>query len=519
MKTTSLLFVLLFCFCLFSNAQFTQIAAGPEFDEPHSEYSKFLLMKNGNLVFAEVGFKDSILIRVYNKAHQEIAVTSYAMTSTAHREYLNLTEAFEINGDAVLFISRTEEKAEVLYRVIVDQTSGQIKKEEKISELKTLPKKEQYAMNGGGYNVSKGNNNDNYAIAYCNNFQSEKIKKIEVILFSKEHVEINRASYETTEKEFNYMRLRSMIVTDPEKVVLLVVGNPWQNGQGKMFSALMKRGSSTLSINMLDFDGDKGDPANSQMNYDSYSNKIVVVTTLGLYYLVDHYVCLLNPETAKPEKIMKFKFTDAIFEKGKDLHGRRYTFYGKPVKLLPGKNGAFSVVFEENDYVSSSGPGGATSTLGTIYTANFTLDIVVADFDKNGNLVSNFLIPKKYLINSAPGFGNPYRTFAYIKSNDKGYIFINDNRENIELLEKNKNPKQVSFINNSDAFYFSLTGNLAIPPRKYLYRKTSETEKHIQSPFGVFAYDKENDLFITLRLNRDEEKKTKTVNVVWLKPQ
>ena len=508
MKKTSLIFSLLCSFCLFSKAQFKEIAASPEFNEPYSGSTKLLLMKNGNLILADVGFRDSIRIRVYNAAHQEIALTSYEMAKADKRKYSGLRAAFEINGEVVMFIATEEEKTQTLYRVIVDPNSGQVKKEEKILSLKPLPKNEMYALWWGNLSISKGVDSDEYAIVFCSNFQSDKIKEIGVLLFNKEHVETGRSFYETAEKEFESLKLIDLSLIGPEKVCLLLVGSPWKDGDRKMFFALMKKGSSSLSITPLNLPPDETSAnVSGKMSYDSYSRRIVVAVGFG-YYKVDPYLCFLDPETQKAGKMMKVDFSDALRKKATDIHGKRYAFFGKPVKLLTEKNGNFSVVYEEEaDEITGGG------------SHSFIADIIVADFDKNGKLLSNYMVPRKVFINTSGGFANNYIDFAYVKNNDKAWLFFNDFRENIERLEKDKDPKQVVVVKDCDAFYFPLTGNEPMPLRKYLFRETDEKEEHIQSPFGVSVYDKVNDVFITLRLNRDEKKRTKTVNVVWLKPQ
>lgn len=519
MKKALLIFSLLFNVCLFSKAQFKQIAAGPEFNEPYSVSSQFLLLKNGNLVFTDIGFRDSILIRVYNTAHKEIAVTSYLMSSPAKRTYLGLKAVFEINGDAVLFIIAEEDKANVLYRVIVDPNSGLVKKEEKIFGLKPQTRNESYAVWRGNLGVSKVADSDDYAIMYCNNFRSEKIKKIEIVLFNKDNVETGRSFYETAEKEFEYLDFNGMTVINSEKVALLFAGYTWTNNlrdqDQKLSLAIMKKGSSTLSIIKLNLPEDKV-PNNPKIYYNSQSKRLIVVAVCG-GKKVDQYLCFFDPETGKAEKIITVNFSDAINEKIKEVNGKKYDFFGKPANLLVEKSGGFSVVFEEDGY-ESMGPQAR-------FTHYYTYDIIVANFDKNGKLLNSYLIPKKFVfnppgsLNYGGGFGNEYLKLAYIKRADKGYLFINDTRENIERLETNKDPNLVSVVKDCDAFYFPLTGNDPIPARKYLFGETDEKEDHIQSPFGVFAYDKENDVFITLRLNRDEKKRTKTVNVVWLKPE
>jgi len=511
MKKLRLIICLLLGFCLFSKAQFKEIAASREFNEPYSGSTKLLLMKNGNLILADVGFKDSIRIRIYNAAHQEIAVTSYEMAKPDKRKYSGLRAAFEINGEVVLFIATEEEKTETLYRVIVDPNSGQVKKEEKILSLKPLPKNEMYALWWGNLSISKGVESDDYAIVFCNNFRSDKVKEIGVLLFNKEHVETGRSFYETAEKEFESLKLIGLSLTGPEKAALLLVGSPWKDGDRKMFLALTKKGSSALTIIEQKFPEEKL-PRDSKLFYNSYSKKLVLAAVCVCNEKRDNkYLYMIDPESGKTEKKINYAFNNAFHEKGEDIYGRKYLPLGAPMNLLVDKHGNFSVIYRADGTISTSSGASTYST---------ALEFTVADFDIDGKLLNNYLIPRKIVINPNSNFGDSYEAYAYIKNSDRAFLFFNDHRENIERLEKNKDPKQVIVVKDCDAFYFPLTGNNVLPARKYLYKETDDREEHIQFSYGAACvYDKENDIFITVRLNRDEKKRTKSVNVVWLKPQ
>jgi hypothetical protein len=510
MKATALLFSLLFCFCLFSNAQFTQVAAGPEFNEPRGS-SALLLMKSDNLILAEAASRDSIRIRLYNKEHQEVAVTSYGMQSSAKRSSLWVNKAFEINGEAVLFVSVIEEKVLILYRLIVDPNTGQVKKEKYLVESKPEVKNEFFAVWEGNFSIRKAEHSDDYAIAYCTNYRSEKVKQIKLIMFSKEHEELSRSYYETAEKEFESLAFKGLVVVTAETTALLFIGYPWKDGDRKMLLALTRKGSSALTIIEQKFPEEKL-PRESKLFYNSYSKKLVLAAVCVCDEKRDNkYLCMIDPESGKTEKSINYAFNNAFHEKGADIYGRKYLPLGAPMNLLVDKNGNFSVIYQADGIISTSSGASTYST---------ALEITVADFDKNNKLLNNYLVPRKIVINPNSNFGDSYEAYAYIKNENRAILLFNDHHENIERLEKNKDPKQVIVVKDCDAFYFPLTGTNVVPARKYLYKETDDREEHIQFSFGATCvYDRENDVFITIRLNRDEKKRTKTVNVVWLKPQ
>ena len=152
-----------------------------------------------------------------------------------------------------------------------------------------------------------------------------------------------------------------------------------------------------------------------------------------------------------------------------------------------------------------------------------TYNIAVVTYDRSGDIRSSYMIPKNFWIDNANslsyggGFGNQYKRFAYINGNDKSYILLNDTRRNIEKLANDKDPIQIQGVGDCDAFYFPLTGTDPIPARKYLFGESDDKKERNLAPFGISTYDKENDVFIVLRLNKDG--RDKNVNLLWLKPQ
>jgi hypothetical protein len=208
--------------------------------------------------------------------------------------------------------------------------------------------------------------------------------------------------------------------------------------------------------------------------------------------------------------------SEDVNERAEKIFGKKYKYWGIPVNLYINKDGGFSVAYEEIATVIINYSRATTAHLETY-------NIAVVTYDKFGKTISNYLIPKSFWIDNASslsfggGFGNEYKRFAYINGNEKSYILIDDTRRNIEKLQEDKEPVQIKGVGDCDAYYFPLTGNDPIPPRKYLFGESDDKKERNLAPFGISAYDKENDVFIVLRLNKDG--KDKSVNLLWLKPQ
>jgi hypothetical protein len=513
-KSLPILIILLTTF-LFSKAQFKLIAEGPSFDEPRSESSRLLSMKNGSVFFLQLynGFVD---VRIYDASHKETVSTS-VVPAFANGKDEFLIEAFEIKGDAVLFITKVYDKVPSLYRVIIDGTTGKLKAEEKIAELKKLTGQKRYALyyvEEGSFFISKDLNSDNYALAFSNSFQSDKNKKIDIVLYSGDHEEISHASYETSDWK-EYLQFVGMTVIGSERVYLSFI-----NDFDKLILLGLAKGSSALTADLLTTPKDNS-VHSGVVGFNKYTNEVIIAANLygkdnkTLY--VYPYIFFIDPDKGKTKKIIKSDHSKAIYQKENELYGKKYMYGGDPVNIYYNKEGEFTVAYEETssmlDFINNSF---ARSHIGTY-------DLVFVDYSRTGGAINSYIIPKNYweyphsTKSPAAGFGNQYKRFIYIKNGSKKYVLMNDTRNNIERLEQGGEPIQIMSSVNCDAFYFPLTGDGPIPERKYLYGKTKDEEPRSPSPFGIAVYDKENDLLITLRLSKDEKKKS--VSVVWLKPE
>lgn len=523
MKKTLLISGFFFISFLTSEAQFKQIAAGPSFNEPYSEFSKLLIMKTGGVLFFQLD-NSNVDVRVYDASHKETFTNSF-VPEYGYLKSGNQVSIFEINGDAVLFIGKTENSVPVLYRLIIDGTTGALIKEERLSELKKFGKgiitglKFSTGKNPFFY-VNKDPDSENYALTSCNNFEEGKTKRIDIVLYDNKHQEISRAFYEFPEGMYEFMTFGNMAVIGSEKVYLLVNGYKKEGKDDDVFLVGLKKGVPVLSFNLLSFTQERVFKY-GLVSYNRNTNKLLVVVNmykpghLGLD--VNLYIAFIDPDNGKTEKIIQTEPGDAINQKGKEIFGKKYKFWGNPEYLYYNKDGDFSVVYEEFDRRWISGIKHAS----LFY---LTCNVVVANYSKSGVLNSSYMIPKIYNIDQPGtftyygGFGNQYRKITYLNGNDKSYILMNDTPRNIENIEKNKEPVEIIGLHDCEAFYFPLTGNDPIPQRKYLFGEsgTGNTGRS-PSPFGISAYDKVNDVFITLRLNK--EAYNKTVSVVWLKPE
>jgi len=181
-------------------AQFTKLAEGPEFDEPKSGYTQVIQLKSGGTVFFRVTLKEGIDIRVYDPNHKEKVATTLDPAYEKLTKGASISGAFEINGDVVILISNFEDKTPVLTRLIIDGKSGRLKKEDRVRELMKMNMGQGYAMMFGGvkmphFYAHASQSGNCYAVAAFNTFESDRNKRIEIIVLGPDHKQISHTFY------------------------------------------------------------------------------------------------------------------------------------------------------------------------------------------------------------------------------------------------------------------------------------------------------------------------------------
>lgn len=511
MRKATLLSSFLLTLFFFAQAQFKQIAEGPYFDMPNSGFAKILAMKDGSTMYFHVGFKnETIEVRCYDPVHRETAATSLKPEYGRLRAP-QLEDLFEMNGDAVFLISEVQEKIPVLYRLIIDGKTGKLKKEEKLADLKKLTLGMGYAMGFGGVGApgfysSKDPDSDNYAVAIYNSFVSDRNKRLEIILYGKDHTEISRAYYVSEDEKYKYLDFVSMAVMGSEKVCLLVNGYNSGKENKDILIATLNKGASSVTFGELNFPKDST-MESGLVRYNPYSKKFVLALKMYAKKSKDAVmnIAVIDPFTLKMERRAMSSISEKLFEKSKDIYGKKYRYTGFPVSLETNADGSFSIIYEA-------------------YIGDHSTDIVVVNYTPNGEFINDYFIPKYFALDDPNAvanfvsFKNVYKQFAFINADGKKYLFINDTERNIERIEKNKEPIGIQGVDDMDAFYFQLTGNDAIPARKFLVSDPGNKKRsHPRALFRASGYDKKNNLFIAVFFEKDG--KDNGFKLKWLQPQ
>lgn len=543
MRQIVFLVLLLFVQTL-THAQFKVIAEGPVFDEPEKGFARILQLKNGSTLFVHIAVKDGIDVKIYDAKHKQKAM-KHITPEYGKLKMGSVDGIFEINGDAVLLISEIDSKAPVLYRVIIDGNTGSKKKEEKIAELKKLNMGSGYAMMFGGvpmpdFYIRKDPNSDNYAVAMLNSFESDRNKRIEVVLYGANHQEISRSYYASPDNKYKYLQYIDMAVLGSEKVCVLASAYNTRASGGKeseLVLSTLEKGQTSMTLDELKFSKDL-QVTNGITRYNPLTKKVVLLAVVkGPEKKSDRicYMLTVDPATRKMDKATQL-FPQKASDKSIELFGRKSDFTGLPQNLFINNDGTFSVVFEELSVTTVTsaplmGSTGVSFGPSSSRTSTELGNIAVSTYDANAKETSCYFIPKNhYLFNTAlvplyhsdregsaqqMDFGNQFKSFAYLNGKDKMYILFNDVEENAERVQKGK-ITTIKGVGECDGYYYTLSGADVMPARNFVFGKEERKRDHNLGLFAISDYDRENNVYVTLKL--EKEGRDKGVKLVWMTP-
>lgn len=520
-KPLSLLLLLLFCVTV--NAQFKPIAEGPVFKEPEEGFAKILQLKTGSTIFMHISNKEGIDTRIYNPAHQEIATNhinpSYDKLGTGS----SIEAVFEINGDVVLMVSKSESRTPVLYRIIIDGKTGAAKEDKQIAQLAKVSFFAGYAMAFGNvpqpdFFVRKDPHSDNYALVLLNSFESERSKRIEIISYGADNKETGRAFYASPDEKYKYIRYVDMAVIGSDKVSVLAYGYNTANSGGKaseLILANLDKGAKTVSFTELGFSLDLL-VYHGICRYNPAIKSLVLIASTKENSKDEGYtpiMALVNPFDKKINRVNVISPSERL-----DQYSKK-GFRGLPQNLFINDDGTFTVVSEEMAYRYTN--YSVTTILG---------DLAVVNYTKTGELSTDFLIRKSHFINGGVGpfyqsyregtaqklgGGSQFKSFAYLDGKIKSYILFNDTERNNEKQESG-GLVDIMGVSGCDGFYYPLTGKEPILKREYVFGNPEGKKDHNLGLFSISDYDRNNNVYVTLELSNQNGKKG--VKVVWLQP-
>lgn len=542
MRKIILIFTLLLTTFLFSQAQFKQIAEGPKFTEHEEGFAKILNMKNGNTVYLNISLKEGINIRLYDPAHTQTLVTTvypaYQTLKTGDIEAI-----FEIANDVVIFISERDDRTPVLYRMVIDGSTGKLKEEKTVARMR----KEGAFVNTSRYKsfyVSKDPYTDNYAVILYSVMESDIEKRMEIIHYGSNNNEISRGFFASADKDNRFFFYINMVVMGSNKVCAFLFASEDKYEivkKGNMVLATLQKGAvAYTTLNAVDevkvqWGLAKYNPVTKKILFLTAARLAKTKSTFMNYQpagkrLYEPYLIIVDPVSNSISSDGNIGGSEKLYTYYKEQFDKKDDYAGMPQNLFINDDGGFAIVYEEImvQRQSSQSGFGASSTIRVDTKLG---KLVVATYDQNGTLVSNYLVPKEHWVifqELAPFYharregsaqqlfrGNQYKSFAYLNGINKNYILFNDTERNNEV--KKDKFVEVQGVSDCDAFMYKLTGSDVAPKREYAFGAPA-AKGHILALYAISDYDRNKNVYATLRLDK-ESPTNKEVKLVWLQPQ
>lgn len=547
MKKLLFLIFLLPAWCY---AQLTTIAESTVFDEPEAGYAKIILLKNGNTAFIHITKKDGINLRLYNKDHQEI-VNKKLNPPYGKLKAPTINGIYEIEGNIVAFISEYDDKTPTLYRLTINDQTGELIETQTIATLMRATMGQGYAVAFGHvpmpeFLVRKDPYSNNYGVVRFNSFVENREERVELMQYGASGKELYKTFLSSPNAKYKYTQILDFVIIGADAYVLLYSYNTDHSGgtANELLLASVKNGSVTYQ-NLGNATSRRID--DGLLRYNPKTGNMIFLTLESLNTEVKGYnktvtnyavqFSIIDPNNATIKQTINTN-RSSIASKYKKIFKGNNSFSGLPEQLYINDDGSFTVLSEEvtNLYHQNTSRFGAPQGMSTATGSELGTAAVVT-YDENGTEISSQIIPLKQTLlvsvwdqkdyTGTPNFyialrdnnavplssGNQFKSFAYLNGKNKSYILLNDVAENEERI-KNGKLTNIRSVGDCDGYMYDLS--LATPangilPRSLVFDKEHKKDRNL-AIFSVSDFDRENGIFATLKLE-----KGKGVKVVWMK--
>lgn len=519
-------------------AQIKEVAQSNFFSAPESGYGQIQQMKNGNTVYLHFK-KKGLDVRIYDDKHKEIAYKKLKPKFGKMKRHVEINGIFEVKGDVVFFIEKIDMRGHpVLYRVVVDGKTGDIKQDEIIGKLERLTSNKYYGNIYGGvpmptFYVRDNENSDQYAVIHMESFQSDRNKRIEIVTYDDNHRETARAFMTSPQDKYKYLTYKSIVFQKGKTFVFGSAYNTEKSGgkESSMIVGVLEKGAKTIAMQEM----------------KSTHNQVINTFAARYVPATGKTVVLLSTEEEGEKKkkwsayattffdpeLMDFTKSERVNSEGgvsyhKEIFGEKSNFNTVPVRFHVNSDGTFTVAFEEMDVITSTSMetysvGNSMRSNSKTTTSTMLGSIAVNNYDSEGKLQRTYYLPKKAYLKGRSLYTmynranstllleaeNNLKMFDYISGSNKQFVFFNEIDKNLERKPK-EGITTIQSVKACEARVFQL-GESPIPKGELLFPELSAKSQAL-AVFRLSAYDEARNLFITVRL----AKKGSSGQLVWL---
>lgn len=461
--------------------------------------NKVLCMKNGSTFLFHFEPVKSILVKVFDPTHKEIAnrQDKYKLLDVSLIEYVAFKGLYEINGEAVLFIDQDLNSRHSLI-MLRYSAKGELLEERLVGESKSANRRIKFY-------VIKNKDNDDYQVLFCMDKRHPKENDMFIVFFNSKHESVREMQLEIDRNKYDYLDIIGaesqpngvLITIALDKPVVygratdlytyafaasdhdsaLVEGGPVYDHYLRYYyiprdSAVIKTGFADVSQSIY--------PYYAQYTYNTFAeamnllvysqkpykylfglNEVTGIVSQNLFFKIDP--ATMNSELA----LVKNKLANDAWTKGDT--SRRFT--GMPVRFFTNENGLSTMVSQA--YVRWGEPESNVRYDYQDYLGN----ICVTQFDDNGNELWGTVLPmtqyynsnKQYLnekefamrwqhqelfgVLQSEVYGRQFLSFDAYAYNKDHYIIYNDYNKHFDDSKIKKRDTVYSFYTANACYY------------------------------------------------------------------
>lgn len=523
-----LLTLLCFALPMIASAQLRSIAESEAFTEPETGYARILALSDGGNAFLHITNKEGIDIRIYDAAHK-LKLEKTVMPAYGKLKAGQIEGVYEIGKEITLFINEVDEKFPVLYRLRIDENTGNIIEQKTIGKLDKTSMWQGYAVAFGyvplpSFLVRYDALSGNVSSVLFNTFESQREKRVELIQYNNTGAEAGRAYLFSPKGIYKYTEVLDVVVVGNTSYVLIYSYNNAKLGgaSSELLLASVVDGTATYTTLNNSY---KRHIISGVLRYNPISRNLIFLTSelvrtnpnfRGIVNTYAMQFAILDPSNPILSASVDYG-SGTIIAKHKRVYKGDKLYAPMPQNIYINDDGSFTLAMEEitNKFL--------VSTTGTRWVGSELGAAAIVTYSEDGKEISSSLIPKLqtceppiFSIGNKQGVyafdirdrdnatttlsnGNQYKSFVFLNGKKNNYVLLNDVEENSERILKGK-LINVNGVGKCDAWYYNLTNNTDdYPARQLLFPKAKKKDNNL-AILSISSYDRDRDIYTTLKL-------------------
>lgn len=523
-------------------AQLKTLAVSPSFEEPRGGFGRLIAEKSGHTAFVYVSGKEGIQVRIYDPEHHELAMNTID-PAYGKLKQADVTAIFESGGRIALFINTLSDGRWILFRFLIDGTTGKLLEEKEIAS-RSKANKDILIQGAIGtmlvpdFYVRKDPYSGCYAVATCTfNDKGDAGDKLEVIHYTGDHHELGRAAYIAEDRHCRYLDYLDLAVRGDKEVAVLLTGRSARdirlNQERSLLLATLKAGTDKLMVDSLDYP-EAATVGPCLIRYNKATDQYMMLTS---HYDNEtegrrNYLSLISPES---HSLTISRLSSSGIQQAADEARKEDRFQEMPQNLYLKEDGSYSVFYEEILIQIEKVSGNFSrkeKLLGKDYRTRIILGgLGAVQYTPDGKENGAYYVPRKRNMQFLPDalyYSDRQEKAAqlsmtlqflygyYLNGTRQDYLFFNNAEHPMAWGTKRRNADLTMSYEDCIAFSYKVGGAGAVPVGVPTFDRAGSDNKSI----GIFQasdYDRERNVMVTLK--RAQEGGSSPVQLVWLQPE